>query len=109
MDIRVEKQGQWAVLALDARLDVNSASELEKKGLELVASGEKRFILDMSQLNYISSAGLRSILVIGKKAKANGGQLVLCGLEGIVKEVFEMSGFDSFFKAYETVQEVPSI
>ena len=60
---------------------------------------------DLTALEYVSSAGLRCVLAIAKKLKASEGTLALCGLSGLVKEVFSVSGFDSFFPVYETVDE----
>jgi len=76
------------------RLDSNSGPVFEKELLGHIDGGSRRVLLDLSQLSYISSAGLRVILVAAKKMKAVGGQLVLSGLSAQVAEVFEISGFN---------------
>jgi anti-anti-sigma factor len=53
----------------------------------------------------MSSAGLRSILSLGKKVKAQGGSLVFCNLQGMVQEVFDVSGFTSIFSVYASQEE----
>ena len=70
----------------------------------MIAGGEIRFIIDFEALDYISSAGLRSILVIAKKLKAQDGQILLCSLKDAVKEVFEISGFSSIIPIHESVE-----
>ena len=105
MEINESKQAGKRIIAMTGRLDVASDPEFEEAGLAALAEGDYHIVVDLSKLVYISSAGLRSILVVGKKAKANGGNLSLCGLTGIVKEVFEMSGFDSFFGIYDDVDQ----
>jgi len=69
----------------------------------LIAVGEKVLILDFTNLRYISSWGLRCILLVGKKLTASGGRLIPCGLSAMLKEVFQISGFDSLFRTYPTM------
>lgn len=76
------------------RLDSNSGPVFEKELLGYIDGGSRRLLLDLSELSYISSAGLRVILVAAKKMKAAGGKLVLAGLSAQVAEVFEISGFN---------------
>ena len=76
------------------RLDSNSGPVFEKELLGYIDGGSRRLLLDLSQLGYISSAGLRVILVAAKKMKTAGGKLVLAGLSAQVAEVFEISGFN---------------
>ena len=99
MEIKIEKQQDWTCVAVDERLDAVSAPDLEKAGLG-VLEGSSKIALDFEHLTYVSSAGLRVILMLGKKAKAAGGQLVLCGPSGMVKEIIEDSGLDAFFTVY---------
>ena len=63
--------------------------------------------VDFSGLDYISSAGLRTLLVLGNKAQAQKSELVLCGLSGMVDEVLEESGIKEFFTVYETIEMLP--
>jgi anti-sigma B factor antagonist len=54
-------------------------------------------VVDFSEAEYISSAGLRALLSIAKRAKSAGGMVTLCGARDNVKNVFQVSGFDSLF------------
>ncbi|MGM0759793.1 MAG: STAS domain-containing protein [Thermodesulfobacteriota bacterium] len=62
-------------------------------------------IVNFQDGEYMSSAGLRSILSLGKKVKAQGKSLVFCNLQGMVQEVFDVSGFTSIFSAYKSQEE----
>ncbi len=105
MEISVRNEAMCTVIAVTGRLDTRTAPEWEKQCGDIIQSGGSKFVLDLTALEYVSSAGLRCVLSIAKKLKASGGALVLCGLSGLVKEVFSVSGFDSFFPVYETAEE----
>jgi len=93
------------LLAVSGRIDAMSAPEFEKQMSEIIDHGKQLLVIDMSQLEYISSAGLRSFLVIAKKIKAASGQMKLCAMQDPVKEVFEISGFDAIIPVCKTVTE----
>ena len=107
MDLIIEtaKKGTSVVLTVKGRLDAATAPEFEKACDSLIAGGDISLIADLGQLEYISSAGLRSILSAAKKLKALQGQIKFCNLSGMVKEVFNISGFTSMFASYATVEE----
>ncbi len=105
MDMNFDKRNNWTVVTVDGRMDTMSAPDFESKLLEQIAEGANRFVVDLSKLEYISSAGLRSILVAGKNSAAKGGQLCCCGLHGVVKKVFEVSGFANLFPIHESVED----
>ena len=95
MKLSIEKQGEVAILNAGGRLDAGGASEFETQGKTLIRDGSKRLLLDLAGVEYISSAGLRSLLVLAKAAKAAGSSLVLCNLSPAVREVMTISGFDN--------------
>ena len=103
--IHLEKQDEFTIIRLTGRLDGITMGEVESTFLDAVAAGEQRFIMDLKGLEYISSAGLRVMLLAIKKTKAIGGKLVLFGLAGTVEEVFQMSGFTAIFSIVNTEQE----
>ena len=105
MDIQIERKQSWTCVAVTERLDAVSAPTLEKSGLEVLAENSQ-IALDFKDLSYVSSAGLRVILLLGKKAKAGGGKLVICGPVGMVKEIIEESGLDAFFNIYSSVEDL---
>jgi len=106
MEIIVEQKDHWSCMHITERLDVVTAPELEKAGKELIQKS-KQIALDFSQLNYISSAGLRVLMILGKQARANGGELVLCGFSGLVQDVLEESGVTAIFSTYDSMNSLP--
>lgn len=104
MEIFVRDEQGFTVVSVSGRLDAGTAQEFEKNCADLIVDGGRKFILNLAALEYVSSAGLRSVLAVAKKLKAVGGSLALCGLSGLVQEVFSISGFDSFLPVYETTE-----
>ena len=84
--------GDVNVVKLVGRLDVKAAREAESAFAE-AATAARSVVLDMSELDYIASAGLRALKRLRADVVANGGTLVLRGVQDDVMEVFEMTGF----------------
>ncbi len=97
MDIKQDKRGDIVILDLVGRLDANTSGELEAVVIPLIDGGEKKIILDFSDLEYISSAGLRLLLLAAKKLRNNKGEIILCSMKDFIKEIFEISGFTPIF------------
>lgn len=85
--------GAATVFSPAGRLDSNSTGAAEKLVLARMDEGATRIVFDFADLDYISSAGLRLILVAAKRVKAAGGKLALCNMQDHIREVFAMSGF----------------
>lgn len=90
---------------IEGRLDVQGSAILETYAQQRLSAGELRLVLDLAGVGYISSAGLRSLLVVAKKAQAVNGCLVLCGLTPIVLNVITISGFQQLLKICVTEDE----
>lgn len=75
------------------RIDSANAASFETDLLALFATPGSRVLVDMSELNYISSAGLRVVLMAAKRAKQGQGRLILCAMQPHIREVFAISGF----------------
>jgi anti-sigma B factor antagonist len=105
MDITEIRHDHYSVFKLNGRLDSNTAMGFEQKLFECMENGTQRMILDFQELDYISSAGLRVILKATKNLKSAEGKLVLCAMQDYVKEVFEISGFDSFLPIEATLDD----
>lgn len=102
MDIDVQVEGDAIVAAVRGRVDTISAPAFEKAVLEFLNGPEKLVVFDLSGLEYISSAGLRVVISVAKKLKSKGGEVRLAATSGPVKKVFQVSGFFSMLKNYET-------
>lgn len=104
MKIEAQTLDRVLVLHVTGRLDSNSSPELERSLTESLDSGVKDLIFDFGSLDYISSAGLRVVLVAAKRLRTVQGTMVLVGMRDVVQEVFEMSGFLALFAVAETVE-----
>ena len=98
MDIETIDAGGIKVIAISGSLDTNTSPEAQNHVDQLIEAGIKKLIIDFTHLDYISSSGLRVLLGVAKQLSANEGELRLCGMNDIVSEVFEISGFDSILK-----------
>lgn len=105
MILKQQTQDDILILRPVGRLDSNSSPELERAVLDHLEKGCKRMVFDLSDMEYVSSAGLRVILLAGKKLRASQGKLVLVGLREMVSEVFAMSGFLTLFAVTKTLDE----
>ncbi|NLV21486.1 MAG: STAS domain-containing protein [Syntrophomonadaceae bacterium] len=105
MHIKDSKKDQATIVMIEGRLDSSNSGMLEKKITALLEAGETNFLFDFTAMDYISSAGLRVLLMAAKKSKANGGRVVLSALTENVKEVFDIAGFSSIFPIFATPGE----
>lgn len=105
MNLDQETRGDVAILRPVGRLDSASSPELERVVLERLEGGCHRLVFDLASLDYVSSAGLRVILLAGKKLRSVQGHLVLAGMREAVRDVFEMSGFLTLFAVTPTLDE----
>jgi anti-anti-sigma factor len=98
MEIVDEREGGVAVVAPSGRVDSVSSAELEAALLRHLEADEKQLVVDLGAVEYISSAGLRVLLMLAKKLQGGGGRLVLCAMPDSVRLVFELAGFLSIFE-----------
>ncbi|WP_319471035.1 STAS domain-containing protein [uncultured Pseudodesulfovibrio sp.] len=105
MEFTNTKNGDKLVVAVAGRLDAVTAPEFDTQCKSWLNDGENKIIADLSNLEYISSAGLRSILSAAKQLKTAKGEITFCGLNGMVEEVFTVSGFASMFAMYPTLDD----
>lgn len=105
MQIVTTRLDQTTILTVTGRMDVIAAMEYEKKIDECLQRGDQRFVVDLDTLEYISSAGLRSLLNSAKKIKATKCKLNFCNIRGAVKEVFALSGFDTILPVFNSLND----
>lgn len=94
MQINVLQEGTPFVFGIEGRLDTNTSPRLEEYAGELYAKGTTDIVVDMSKCEFVSSAGLRVIVAMQKRA-ATGGSLVFRSVVPDVMDVFTMTGFDN--------------
>jgi anti-anti-sigma factor len=105
MDIHEERKDGFLILGLEGQLDAGSSKTFEEKILAVIDRGETRFVVDLSRLDYVSSAGLKVFLLASKRLHLSGNKLVLCSLQEPVKEVFEIVGFFAIFSIVNSKDE----
>jgi stage II sporulation protein AA (anti-sigma F factor antagonist) len=105
MTLAIEKIGDILVVSLEGQINSGNAAALEADLLSQLDKGEQRIVLDLTNLNYISSAGLRVVLVLAKRLKQSEGALTLCGMQPHVLEVFDISGFLAILVVTATREE----
>lgn len=106
--ISQEHYADTLVLTLAGRID-NSTTEGLKAGLDAYvancrAEGDK-LVLDFSKVEYISSVGLRVLMLAAKQSREQGGTIVVAALQPVVREIFEISRFNLVFECFGTTRE----
>jgi len=104
MEFQTRTENNAIVIAISGRLDTVTAPECEKKIRELIDGRNSKFVVDFDQLDYISSAGLRALLLMAKLLKEKDGEVCLANVKGNVRSVFDMSGFIAIFKMEDSVK-----
>ena len=98
MTVDEEKTGNCTVITINGRLDTVTYSMLESRLIPLIDQGNHRILVDCSGMEYVSSTGLRVLLVGLKKITAANGKMVICSLRENIREIFDISGFSQIFK-----------
>ncbi len=93
------------VVTLEGRIDANSAKDLESRCLTWIDEGHHKLILDFGQVSFISSAGLRALLLVAKKVEPIQGSVKLVALNHTLKDVFDISGFSNLFQIHPTAKD----
>jgi anti-sigma B factor antagonist len=94
------KQGEVLVMALEGRLDAETSPAFQDRLLAAIDGSSNAILLDFSALHYISSAGLRVLLIAAKRLRERDGSFALCSLSSNIQEIFKVSGFDAIIKIH---------
>ena len=93
------------LLKVSGRMDADNAHEFEEACQQWVSKGAKHLIADLDGLQYVSSMGLRCFLSVAQKLQPASGSLILCGLHGLPRQVFEMTRLISLFPVFESTEQ----
>ena len=104
MTIERRQVSDQVVLLVSGRMDAEAAPEFEQQCRACIAEGLTGLVVDLEELRYVSSMGLRSFISVAKTLQAKGGALRICRLHGLVKQVFEITGLLELFQVYESVE-----
>lgn len=97
MELHETEFASAVVLAARGRLDATNSPALELRLREMVAAGRTRIVLDLERVGYISSAGLRVLVVAGKLLSEHAGRMILAGLSSENRRLFDLAGFSDLF------------
>jgi len=100
VDIIESRVGQISVLALSGGLDTSSAPSLSVRAIRLCDAGIGTILIDLDKVPHVTSAGFRSFIAIKKRAEQTGIGMALCGLNELVRDLFEVSGLLGSFRIY---------
>jgi anti-sigma B factor antagonist len=96
MEVKQEHTDGVEIFSVKGSLDSNTSPEFEALIYKTLENGQRKLILDLEDLDYISSAGIRVMLKTTKDLKRMDGNIVLCSLQDYVREVFDIAGFDGY-------------
>lgn len=104
MEITVQQFKRCDVVKVKGRVDSLTSPQLAQALNSVIEGGRFRIVVDMSEVEFISSAGLRVLLQAQKTCKRwNRGEVVLAALPDVVREAFELTGFTRLFTIYDDV------
>jgi anti-sigma B factor antagonist len=105
MNIQPTKLEKGVLLKVTGRMDAENAHEFEDACDQWISQGTRHLIAELDGLQYVSSMGLRSFLAVAQKLQSMSGSLSLCGLQGLPRQVFEMTRLIGVFPVYESAQQ----
>ena len=107
MEVIIYSQDELLHILPKGRLDIANTPEFIRILLEKLSLKPSVCVIDMSEVEYLSSAALEALLVASKLAKKESTKYALVSLNPLVHDIFYTSGFDQFIKVYENIDEVP--
>lgn len=108
MQVSAVRYADVLVVAVKGRIDYMNAEEFKAALLPLLANcapGRDQVVLDLSRLEYVSSAGLRVLMIAAKEVRPRKGRLVAVSLQPVVREIFEISRFNLVLEVFPTLRE----
>ena len=105
MEIAIKDHDGIKILTFNGELDTSTSPEAESVTFTLIEEGTVKMLFDFTNLEYISSSGLRIVLANAKKLSMVNGELRVCNLNETVTEVFEISGFNTIVKVFKSTEE----
>jgi anti-anti-sigma factor len=109
MELAVEKRNKGVLIHVDGDIDTMTAPELQACLAASLNETAQVFVIDMSEVRYISSMGLRVFLSHLKRVKAQNGSMVIAAASKLVTDVFRMSGFSNYFEMTADVESATAM
>ena len=105
MNLETKTVGMVSVVQCGGKLDTNTSPQAQEYVGQLIDGGASKILVDFSEVDFVSSAGLRVLLATAKRLSGSGGSLRVCGLNETVNEVFEFSGFNTILSVFPSQTE----
>jgi anti-anti-sigma factor len=102
MNITQRVEGDVTVFSMEGRIDTQAATDMDQALLSAVSAGNHNMVVDMSGVDYISSAGLRALAAVLVKSRAEGGDMKLASLNVRVTRIFRIIGFDVLMSVHDS-------
>ncbi|MEK6795141.1 MAG: STAS domain-containing protein [Spirochaetota bacterium] len=109
MTLKTTDQGAVKIVHLEGRLDVNLSIEIESEFEKMIDGGVTRMVLDLKQVEYLSSSGLRIFISAMRKLKEKKGRLVLCNVTPMVKKIFKIVELEDIFEIQDSLDKAVSV
>jgi anti-anti-sigma factor len=103
MQITELTESQVSIVAISGSVDAATAGEMIQYLIDRIHAGKRQIVLDLRQVDFMSSAGLRAILVVLKESRSKGGDVYLAGAQPGVENTLKMTGFTGIVKTFATV------
>lgn len=108
MDIKIRESGNIRIVDLAGRLDTGTSSEAEASISQLLQAGHNKIVINLGAIDYVSSSGLRVLLVTAKKLSAMSGKMKICKPNPVVREILDISGFSTILDVRASEEEALS-
>jgi anti-anti-sigma factor len=108
MDLTIEPHGEVTVIKAEGDINATSCSQLEEALTTLIDQGRLRLVLDLAGVRYVSSAGLRVLLIVAKRLTGKGG-FALSRAGEPVRQVLDMTGFSGIIKVIPGLDEAVAL
>jgi anti-anti-sigma factor len=105
MEVNTERENGTLIVKIEGRVDGANAREFEDALEAAIGEDDRAVIMDFEALSYISSAGLRVILLTARTLRERDKEFVVCSLSDPIREVFEISGFDKIIPVHVSRSE----
>jgi anti-sigma B factor antagonist len=110
MAFEIRKNGKYTLIKVNAdRLDTNNAPDLKSELLIVNNDGEKNIVLDLSEVTYCDSSGLRAVLVANRLCEDAIGTFILCGLQPDVENLIKISMLHTVLLITDNVEEAKEL
>lgn len=104
MKIAIDRQGGTVIVTVSGRLSSAVADLFQERLMAGLDNGPTAVVIDFSELKFITSAGLRALIVAAKRARSDGYHIYLCGMTDAIREVFEVSGLLRIFIVHPSLE-----